>query len=405
MSVKQSNKKPLLNEFVNRLVDLYLDKPAGLLAEQVRKKMNIPLPADLLQLSKQFQAAGKQFYLVGGSVRDALMGKEPKDLDVATNALPDEVIAILGQNPAIKILEVGKSFGVVVAITPEGGEYEIATFRQDLSGGRRPDAVSFTSIDQDVARRDLTMNALFYDIEKKEIVDYVGGIEDIARGIVRTVGDPSQRFDEDRLRILRALRFAGRLGTRLDPATADAIKADNSLSQISGERIRDEFLKGIKSAKDVSYFLGLISEFDLWPQIFPDLTVDTTHVNSKNIPVLLASILRHNEWKKVSSKLNSLKYSAEEAAQVSFLVAFQELQPENAFKFKRLFKGAHLDNKDLLEFSKLLGGKRPNINLVQAFVKFQPSITGADLQAQGFSGKELGAEMERRETELFKGML
>lgn len=392
-----------MNEFVNRLVDLYLDQPKGLLTEQVRKKMNIPLPPDLLTIADMFKAAGKEFYLVGGSVRDALLGKEPKDFDVATNALPDEVIQVLRQNPAYKILEVGKSFGVVVVITPEGGEYEIATFRKDLSGGRRPDAVEFTTIEQDVARRDLTMNALFYDIEKKEVVDYVGGIEDITRGVVRTVGDPSERFDEDRLRILRALRFAGRLGTRLDPASSAAIKNDNDLSQVSGERIRDEFIKGIKSAKSISYFLGLISEFDLWSQIFRGLNVNTDFKETKNVPVQLALLLRGNDHKSVASKLNSLKYPADEATQVSFLNAFQGLTPENAFRFKKLFKSAKLNDKDLLEFAKLTG--KPDPRLVQAFIKYQPSVTGTELQAQGLSGKELGQEMERLETEIFRKML
>jgi len=269
--------------------------------------------------------------------------------------------------------------------------------------GRRPDAVEFTGIEQDVARRDLTMNALFYDIENKEIVDYVGGIADIENGIVRTVGDPSARFDEDRLRILRALRFAGRLGTKLDPATASAIKTDNSLSQVSGERIRDEFLKGIKSAKSVVYFLSLITEFDLWPQVLPGLQINKDFKETKNVPVQLSLLLRDNEHKKVSNQLNASKYSADEVSQVSFLVLFQGLIPETAFKLKKLFKVSKLTNKDLLEFAKF-GGK-PEQRLLSAFLKYEPSITGAELQARGLSGQELGKEMERLETEKFKSLL
>lgn len=387
----------LIHEMVELLVERVL------LEEPVRRAMDIPLPADLAQIGQMFKVAGKQFYLVGGSVRDALMGKEPKDFDLATDAVPDEIIGILRRNPNYKILEVGKAFGVVVVITPEGGEYEIATFRQDLSGGRRPDAVAFTTIDQDVARRDLTMNALFYDIEKREIVDYVGGMQDIENQIVRTVGAPSERFNEDKLRILRALRFAGRMGSGLDPATAAAIRADNSLYGVSGERIRDEFLKGIKSAKSVPQFLHLISDFDMWDQIFPGLNVNKNFIASKSVPVQLAALLRDNEWKSIPGKLNHLKYPADEANAIQFLVMFQGLSVELAFRFKRLFKKSRLSNDELIDFARMIG--RPEERLVKGFIRFEPSITGEELQAQGYQGQELGKEMDRRETEIFKKLL
>jgi len=393
----------LLNEFVSLLVTETLR--AKLTEAPIKRKMHIPLPQDLLDISKLFQGAGKEFFLVGGSVRDALLGKEPKDLDVATNATPDQAQEILSKDPSIKVLELGKAFGVIKALTSDGNEYEIATFRKDLSGGRRPDAVEFTSIEQDVARRDLTMNALFYDIEKGEVVDFVGGMDDIEKGIVRTVGDPSERFGEDRLRILRALRFAGRLGTKLDGATAAAIKADNSLAQVSGERIRDEFIKGIKSAKSVPYFLSMISEFGLWTQIFPGLAVNTTKfAETKNVPVQLALLLSPNrDWKKLTNRMNASKYPADEVTQVGFLSLFQELSPDSAFKLKKLFRSSKLTNKDLMEFSRLSG--KPDLRLVSAFVKYTPAVTGAELQAQGFSGRELGQEQDRLETQAFKKLL
>lgn len=387
----------LMEEFIRESVRRVLE-------EQVRHKMDIPLPDDLLSIAKLFKKSGKQFFLVGGSVRDALLGKEPKDFDLATDAIPDDVERILGLDPSIKVLPLGKSFGVIKALTPTGNEYEIATYRKDLSKGRRPDAVEFTDIKTDVARRDLTMNALFYDIENKEIVDYVGGIEDIKKGVVRTVGDPNERFDEDRLRILRALRFAGRMGHGLDPATATAIKTNNSLAGVSGERIRDEFLKGIKSAKSVPQFFDMVSEFNLWDQIFPGLKVNLGGVaDNKNVPVLLALLLRDNDAKVVAGKLNANKYSSDEVSQVSYLVEFQKLSPENAFRLKRLFKSSKLKKDNLVEFSNLSG--KPDLALVRAFNQFEPSITGSELQQQGFSGKDLGQEMERRETELFKKML
>lgn len=388
----------ILNEMIEMLAESVLKEEIP-----VRKQLYIPLPQDLMAISSMFDNAGKQFYLVGGSVRDALMGKEPKDFDLATDAHPDQIIDILRSNPAIKVMEVGKAFGVIVALTPEGNEYEIATFRKDLSGGRRPDAVSFTTIDQDVARRDLTINALFYDIQSQTIVDYVGGINDIENNIVKTVGSPGERFGEDRLRILRAIRFAARMGSGLDPETSAAIKRDNSLAGVSGERIRDEFLKGIKSAKSVPQFLALVSEYNLWDSIFPGLQVNRSFVDTKDIPVQLGILLRENDPKNLGTKLNTLKYPADEVSAIHFLVMFQGLSVELAFRFKRLFKNSHLNDLQLREFSKFAG--HPDQKLVDAFIRFEPSVSGATLQGEGYQGVELGKEMNRRETEIFKRLL
>jgi poly(A) polymerase len=172
------------------------------------------IPKSVKELHELFQSSGKKLYLVGGSVRDFLVGNKPKDFDLATDALPDEVLEIIGNRYRTNLQ--GKSFGVVVVYTkeiPEG--MEIATFRSDLYDGklgktRNPD-VKFTTIDQDVLRRDLRVNGLFYDLDKKEIVDLVGGIDDIKNGVIGMIGDPDLRIKEDPLRILRAIRMACRL--------------------------------------------------------------------------------------------------------------------------------------------------------------------------------------------------
>ena len=160
------------------------------------------------ELHELFQSAGKKLYLVGGSVRDFLTGDKPKDFDLATDALPDEVLEIVGDKFRTNLQ--GKAFGVVVVYTKEVPEgMEIATFRSDIYDGqlgksRNPD-VKFTTIDQDVLRRDLRINGLFYDLDKKEIVDLVGGIDDIKNGVIGMIGDPDLRIKEDPLRILRAI--------------------------------------------------------------------------------------------------------------------------------------------------------------------------------------------------------
>ena len=151
------------------------------------------IPQSVKDLHDLFSEQGKKLYLVGGSVRDFLTGDKPKDFDLATDALPDEVLEIIGDKYKTNLQ--GKAFGVVVVYTkdqPEG--MEIATFREDVSKGRNPEVKLGVTIDQDVKRRDLTYNALFYDLDKREIVDLTGGREDLEKGITRMVGNASERF-------------------------------------------------------------------------------------------------------------------------------------------------------------------------------------------------------------------
>lgn len=368
--------------------------------EQIRRKLSIALPSDLLQLSKIFKAAGKDFYLVGGSVRDALMGEEPKDLDVTTNATPDEMEQILSAYPEYKVLELGKAFGIVKVISPEGNEYELATFRQDIGKGRRPDSVEFTTIDKDVLRRDLRMNALFYDIEKGEVVDYVGGIDDIENKKVRTVGRAAERFDEDRLRILRALRFAARFGTALDKDADEAILSDNNLEGVSGERIRDEFLKGIKSAQSPVEYYQLLDRYGLWKYIFPGLAIVNLRSNVKNIPIALSLLLKDNDPAYVAKKLNFVKYSSQEVNQIRFLLELLALESGNALKLKKIYKNTGLTDQQILLFADLAGIEQKKI---ESFLRYNPSVTASEFPE--LSGKELGQAINKKEAEIFANML
>ena len=371
-----------------------------ILSEQVRQKFEITLPTDLETLSDIFKSSGKDFYLVGGSVRDALLGKTPKDFDVTTNATPDEVEEILKAYPEYRVLELGRAFGIVKIITPEGNDYEIATFRTDIGKGRRPDSVEFATIEKDVNRRDLTMNALFYDISNKEIVDYVGGIQDIENKVVKTVGNAKERFDEDRLRILRALRFAARFGTKLDKEADEAISDDNSLEGVSGERIRDEFLKGIKSAISPISFYQLIERYNLWEQIFPGLVVNKEYSETSDIPVALALLLQNNDAKAVAIKLNKAKYTGDEIRQVQFLLDFKNVSPETAFKLKKTYKISGLKDKSLKYFADALGIANKTI---QSFLEYEPTVSSNEFPE--LSGRELGIAIANREKEKFEEML
>ena len=205
------------------------------------------IPQSVKELNELFKKSGKKLYLVGGSVRDFLTGDKPKDFDLATDALPDEVLSILGRKYRTNLQ--GKAFGVVVVYTndqPMG--MEIATFRSDIYDGKlgnsRNPEVKFTSIEEDVKRRDLSINGLFYDLDKREIIDLVGGLEDLKNKIIRMIGNPDLRIQEDPLRILRVFRFSYRYGFEIDKETKDAIERNKeSLKIISRERIWEEIKK------------------------------------------------------------------------------------------------------------------------------------------------------------------
>ena len=187
---------------------------------------------------RRLREAGYETYLCGGCVRDALMGKQPKDYDIATAASPDEVERIFP-----KTIPVGKAFGVILVAGTDETYYEVATFRseQGYSDGRRPDAVRFSTAREDAERRDFTINALFYDPFENKVIDYVGGEQDIADKRLRTVGDAEERFREDHLRLLRAVRFAARTGFSVDAPTWSAMQRLSQLvATVSPERIAAE---------------------------------------------------------------------------------------------------------------------------------------------------------------------
>jgi tRNA nucleotidyltransferase/poly(A) polymerase len=379
----------------------------GVVMEQ-RIKFNIPIPEDIQQIQDVFKKNGYKLYVVGGAVRDALLGKIPKDYDLATDAVPDKVEEIMAK-AGFRTLPTGKAFGVINVFT-DLGEYEIATFREDIGSGRRPDGVSFTNIEGDVKRRDLTINALFFDIDTKEIVDLVGGVEDLKKGIVRTVGSAQDRFGEDRLRILRAIRFAGRFGSGLDPDVDAALQQDASLEGISGERIRDEFIKGLISAKSTDVYLLMLDKYKLFDWIFPNLDVDTrvfrrnSDYKADDYIVLLARLLKGNNVDVLRKKLNDLKYSSDEIKAIVFLISLLKLDVDTAYLLKKVQQTSGVSNDQIRNF-----GSNEGISsqLLDAFEEFRLTVTGPEAMEK-FNigpGPELGKAIQKMETDKFKKLL
>lgn len=227
-----------------------------------------PQGAGALQVVRLLREAGFTACLAGGCVRDILMGRTPKDFDVATNAVPDRVLALFPD-----AVEVGKSFGVV-RVPMTGLWFEVATFRKDAPyrDGRHPDAVTFSDPANDALRRDFTINALFLDPETRLVLDYVGGVADLHRRVVRAVGNPLERFREDHLRLLRAVRFAASLSFSLDPATREAIRTTApSVATVSAERVREELTRIWLEAGRPGDALLMLSDLGLLEVLLPEI--------------------------------------------------------------------------------------------------------------------------------------
>ena len=220
-----------------------------------------------LAILKTLHNQGQEAYFAGGAVRDLLLEKSISEIDIATSATPQEIEQLFP-----KTIPVGKQFGVIVVVQ-DTNNFEVTTFRKeaDYVDGRHPTQVSFTDARHDVERRDFTVNALFFNPFTEEVIDYIKGREDLERKLIRTVGPPRSRFQEDKLRLLRALRFACQLDFEIEQETYQQLKEHASqLTQVSWERIRDEVLK-ILTGPDPSRGLKLMSDSGILEVILPEI--------------------------------------------------------------------------------------------------------------------------------------
>ncbi len=412
---------------------------------------NIPVDNNVKILSKALKQGDSAVgvYIVGGAVRDYLYHikqggpkstYKPKDIDLTTNLSEQEILQRLRSPMAVQLGITVKektsvdTFGVVFA-TVNQENYEIAPFRKDIGGsdGRRPDSVERGTIQDDAMRRDLTINNLYYDFDKGQILDFNQngqGLKDIQSGNVRCVGDANQRFAEDKLRVLRLVRFFSRFNpgdikASLDQQHITAIENYKDLQGITPERIEGEFLAGIKQSVNTAGYLKSLADLDLMKRVFPNLQVDVQGIdrlgNLKNPKVILAWLLRSNP--NLDRVLNGLKYPSDIFEPANFLVNAMNFGHENAFatirnRDKRLLKGSvvgasgvpmtppEIDSynqevtqttqQDLNDLARIVGdpsiaGKLNHLGGYQP-----PKFDASAMMAQGLKGPAIGAEQNKR---------
>lgn len=268
------------------------------------------LPPDIKKAIQKISEAGYVAYVVGGSVRDFLLERTPKDHDLATDCPPDTLCEIFPD-----AITVGKAYGVIKVPheDPSQGQFEVSTFREDLGyeNHRHPKKVRFSNPQKDSQRRDFSINALYYDAKTQKILDLVGGMNDLKKGIIRAINDPKVRFQEDALRILRAVRFSSVLEFEIEKDTSDAIqKSARLLKKISFERIRNE-ISQMLVGKNPDRSMKLLADLQILPYILPEMN------ELKRTPHLITSFPEKNAWThtletvKALSKFKNIEVSNE----------------------------------------------------------------------------------------------
>lgn len=379
-------------------------------------KFNIDTPKDIKFIINLFNNNGFEMFLVGGCVRDSYLKNrfsnlKIKDWDLVTNANPSEVERLLNfESVSISIytIAIGEKFGVINAITSEGGSYEIATMRSDgeYNDSRRPDSVTFGSIEDDSQRRDLTINSLYYDVINQEIIDFNNGVDDLDKGIIRTVGDPRKRFEEDRLRVLRTIRFANRYRFTLSSDLELVLRDNLSLAGVSKERIRNEFLSTLKSAKNKSIAVKQFEEFNFLSQVFVGLDINLKKIKEiTNVEplVAVAFMLRDNDINKLSKILNILTYSKDEVKLITFLVSLFDFDETKIVEYRKKLNSLDIPGSPIKQFTRIAGLKK---KLIQGLILFKLKEDGIEVSKEfNVKGSELGKKIKELETENFKNFI
>ncbi len=353
-----------------------------------------------IKILKELRHNGFEALLAGGCVRDMLLGRRAADYDVATNAHPENVIKIFRRT-----LKVGAKFGVVIVLL-EGQQVEVATFRTETgySDGRHPGVVKFSSAAEDASRRDFTINGMFLDPLNKKVIDYVYGQTDLKKEIIRTIGKPQERFSEDYLRMLRAVRFSTQLGFKIEPATWSAIcKNAGKITNISGERIAIE-LEGILTHPNRAEGTSMLVETGLAERIFPDFVskqaqigIDVlSHLRKQvDFALALAGLFAGSETQFALNKCHVLKLSRNRNKHIKFLLSNRGKLLEDKMSLADLKKIlAEPYFRDLYELQRAIQkatiGGRKSISKLTALRKRIKSLGDVELKPKPFlSGHDL----------------
>lgn len=354
-----------------------------------------------VKIINRLEVAGYKAYFAGGCVRDVLLGKKFNDIDIVTSALPEQIETIFnGQT-----IPVGKKFGIMIVY--EGRvQIEVATFRKDgdYQDGRRPEEVIFSSEKEDVLRRDFTVNALFYDLNRRQLLDYVGGVSDLNDRVLRTVGSPDRRFSEDYLRIHRLYRFALSLDFKIETQTLESAQRHlMGIRKVSAERKHEELLKVFFSGALVEKVYRFYLEKKLFVLFF-DQELQVVPFELLKVPMSdeidLLSVLLWSEESGYKTLLNKLKLSTKVQKSVQKILEFKKRweeikllsEPEKRYFCLQLEFSKFLEKQKSIENHAEMDRLLSFCNQYQSYPP-EPLLSGDDLKAY-FQGKDLGGALD-----------
>jgi tRNA nucleotidyltransferase (CCA-adding enzyme) len=360
----------------------------------------LPIPEEVLEIARTLERAGYQAWCVGGALRDALLGDPHSDYDLATSATPEEVQGLFRRTAAV-----GLKYGTVGVLDRRRAMHEVTTFRRDVAtDGRHAVVVYGVALDEDLARRDFTINAIAYHPLRHEWRDPFDGARDLDLKLVRAVGDPAQRFREDYLRVLRALRFAARLGFAIESGTWNAARAAASgLSQLSAERVRDEWFKGLRTARTLAELVSLWAQSgaasvwlpELEPERLASLSPGTTDAVETRDPIVLTVMLCRDPVG-VLRRLRASNIEIDRAA--AMVVGPPAPESENEPAIRRWLSRVGDARADLLALATRRAGRPPAWATAaqgiqqrgDPLTRSDLAISGSDLVALGVTGPRVG---------------
>jgi tRNA nucleotidyltransferase (CCA-adding enzyme) len=359
----------------------------------------LEIPEPILEIARTLEGAGFEAWCVGGTLRDTLLGHPQSDYDIATTAMPEQVQALFP-----KTIGVGIKYGTVGVLDRKRELHEVTTFRRDVATDGRHAVVAYgVALEDDLARRDFTINAIAYHPLRHEWRDPFGGARDLEHRLVRAVGDPAQRFREDYLRILRALRFAARFDFSIDPRTWEAARAAApGLARLSAERVRDEWFKSLRTARSLTQLVSLWKEVGAASEWIPELDAELgssatipTPSPSERDPVLLTALLCSSP----AAVLTRLKASNAEIDRARALEAGPEAPSGNDERSVRRWLARTGESADDLSalWSLRHRGDPPwgeAVRIIRrrgdALTRTDLAVSGSDMESLGASGPRIG---------------
>lgn len=356
---------------------------------------------------KDVTLKSKKIYIVGGAVRDYMLGHTPRNYDLATDAHPQEVEAILRQaRPAIRITKQDPKKGLT-HISVDGEEYELHTL-QKKSGNPDEGNVFTTNPGEDCEGRDFTINALYYDVIANSIIDHCGGLRHLKDGEIKPIGKADEKM-KDGMTKYRAMRMANTVPNgKFDDATKQALtKSAGEDDDVSPEKVREEFLKGLEHAhSDVRKYIKSYADHGLLQKVFPklQLNADLPECGTcKNRAIVLAYLLKDNKPAKLVTKLKELKYTDREIKDAVYLINLLWFAPDHVYEFKKELLNTSLTKRQVVDWAKM---NKLDKDMIEKLVNYNLRINGGDLaEREGLQGDQLRGRIKSMEADEFKKTL